>query len=56
MLISLSRNVERDNSDAEKYELVGKKLVCLGHPFGSPRIALNIGLKVDTGNEGDLNM
>ncbi|KAH0826335.1 hypothetical protein J3R83DRAFT_5288 [Lanmaoa asiatica] len=44
------------DSNKAKYELVGRKLVCLAHPFGSPRTAINVGLKVKSGREGELNI
>ncbi|KAF8132265.1 hypothetical protein EV363DRAFT_1449241 [Boletus edulis] len=42
-------------TDEAKYELVGRKLVCLLYPFGSPRTAINIGLKVESGRENELD-
>ncbi|KAF8443782.1 hypothetical protein L210DRAFT_3643378 [Boletus edulis BED1] len=41
--------------DKAKYELVRRKLVCLLYPFGSPRTAINIGLKVESGRENELD-
>ena len=49
-----SSKVMIENLDKEKYELVGRKLICLGHLFSSPRIAITVGLKIDAGHKGTL--
>jgi len=52
-----SRRTEQKDPDEEMYKLVGKRLVCLAHPFGSPLTALNVGLKHDYGRKGpDIDM
>ncbi|KAG8216604.1 hypothetical protein J3R82DRAFT_6790 [Butyriboletus roseoflavus] len=42
--------------DKAKYKLVGRKVVSLTDPFGSPRTAINVGLKYHSGCEGELDM
>ncbi|KAF8551670.1 hypothetical protein OG21DRAFT_1524278 [Imleria badia] len=41
--------------DKAKYKLVGRKLMCLLHPFGSPRTAIKVGMKIESGCEGELD-
>ncbi|KAF8545871.1 hypothetical protein OG21DRAFT_1528203, partial [Imleria badia] len=41
--------------DKAKYELIGRKLMCLSHPFGSPRTAIKVGMKIKSGREGELD-
>ena len=53
---SLSIRVSQAEFDKAKYELVGRKLVCLGHPFASPRVALSVGLKHYSGRGAEIDM
>ncbi|KAI6032400.1 hypothetical protein EDC04DRAFT_2898218 [Pisolithus marmoratus] len=42
--------------DKAKYELVGRKVMCLVDPFGSPTTTISVRLWVDSGHKGDLDM
>ena len=53
---SSSIRVLQAEFDKAKYELVGHKLVCLGHPFTSPQVALSIGLKHYSGRGAEIDM
>ena len=48
--------ISQTEFDKAKYELVGCKLVCLGHPFALPQVALSIGLKHDSNHENEIDM
>lgn len=50
-----SRTSEKKDPDEEMYKLVGRKLVCLGHPVGCPQTALDIGLKDKRGQDGEID-
>ena len=53
---SLGIRLSQTELDKAKYELIGHKLMCLGHPFALPRVALGIGLKHDSNCENEINM
>ena len=42
--------------DKAKYELIGRKLMCLRHPFALPRVALGVDLKHDSNHENEIDM
>ena len=42
--------------DKAKYEFIGRKLMCLRHPFTSPRVALGVSLKHDFNCENEIDM
>ena len=57
ILTCLSRiRISQTEFDKAKYGIVGRKLVCLGHPFASPQVALSIGLKYNSGHDKEIDM